>query len=97
VSRDLCTQSDAHLVTITTADEQTFVAALVGSSARWIGLSKFGAPAFSWISGEALSYTRWQAGEPNGSGEAAVVIQTASLLWSDEAVTAQRSALCERP
>jgi hypothetical protein len=96
VSRDLCLQNDAQLVTITSAAEQSFVATLVGSSTRWIGFSKFGAPAFAWISGEPVSFTNWQSGEPNATGDAAVTIQRGSLLWSDEAVSTRHSALCER-
>jgi Lectin C-type domain len=96
VSRDTCSGAGAQLVTITSADEQAFAAALVGGTTRWIGLSRFGAPSFSWLAGEALTYTNWDTGEPNQSGEAAAAIATGTLKWIDEAVTSSHGAICER-
>lgn len=97
VSRDACSQRGAQLVTITSSDEQAFVAGLVATTPRWIGLSKFGAPAFTWIDGEALSYTNWDAGAPAVSGEVAAALRDGTQKWFDDAVTASHAALCERP
>jgi hypothetical protein len=97
VSRDNCSGAGAKLATITSAAEQAFVGSLVGATSRWIGLSRFGAPAFSWISGEAVTYTNWEATEPNASGEAAALIRTGTLGWFDVLVTESHPAICERP
>jgi hypothetical protein len=96
VSRDGCNQRGAQLVTITSADEQAFVANMSDGTTRWIGLSKFGAPAFSWIDGEALGYTNWESGAPKVSGEVAAALRDGTQRWFDDSVSATHDALCER-
>lgn len=96
VSRDDCGAAGAHLVTISSAEEQSFVGGIAGSSTSWIGLAKFGAPSFSWYNGEAFDYTNWAFNEPNQSGEAAVALQSDTHAWIDDAVSANHAALCER-
>lgn len=96
VSRDRCRELGAQLVSITSAEEQSFVATLVGASPRWTGLSRFGAPAFSWIGGEGVTYENWEPGTPNVMGEAAAVIRNETYLWFDAAVMQSFAALCER-
>jgi hypothetical protein len=95
-SRDNCSNAGAKLVTITSAGEQAFVGTLVGATSRWIGFSRFGAPAFSWVTGEAVTYTNWESGEPNASGEAAALIRTGTFGWFDGAVSEAHTAICER-
>jgi Lectin C-type domain len=97
LSRDACSQRSASLVTITSAQEQAFAATLLGATPSWIGLSKFGAAQFSWIDGEALSYTNWEPGAPKVSGEVAAALRNGTQQWFDDAVTASHAALCERP
>ena len=74
VSRDNCANAGAHLVTITSAAEQNFVQALVGATNRWIALSRFGAPTFNWLGGEAVTYTNWDTSEPNASGPPTLIV-----------------------
>jgi hypothetical protein len=97
VSRDQCAHADAKLAAITTTEELDFVTGLLGDSPAWIGFSKFGAPQFSWSTGEANGYTNWAAGEPDLSGEAAVAMHHDTGKWFDDAVNASHSAICERP
>ena len=97
VSRDQCAHADAKLAAITSVEELDFVAGLLGDGPAWIGLSKFGAPQFSWSTGEANGFTNWAAGEPNLSGEAAVAMQQDTGKWFDDAVSANYRAICERP
>ena len=96
VSRDRCRELGAHLVTISSAEEQSFVSTVVGSATRWTGLSRFGAPAFSWIGDEPVTYENWEAGAPNVMGEAAAVLRTDTFRWFDAAVTQTHAPLCER-
>ncbi|HKP60836.1 MAG TPA: C-type lectin domain-containing protein [Polyangiales bacterium] len=96
VSRDRCRELGAQLVSITSAEEQSFVTTVVGASPRWTGLSRFGAPAFSWIGGEGVTYENWEPGSPNVTGEAAAVIRNETYLWFDAAVSQNYAALCER-
>lgn len=97
VSRDHCSQADARLATITSAEELSFVAGLLGSEPSWIGLSRFGAPQFSWSTGETYGFSNWAAGEPNLSGEAAVAIRKNAGEWFDDTIDASHPAICERP
>jgi hypothetical protein len=96
VSRDLCRELMAHLVSITSKEEQAFVSALVGSAPRWIGLSRFGAPQFSWVDGESMTYENWEAGAPKLVNEAAVALRNETFLWFDDDVKTQYGAVCER-
>ena len=69
-----------HLVTITTAEENGFVAALAVDAGGWAygagpWMGGFQPPGsvepdggWSWITGEPWSYTSWQPGEPNNEG-----------------------------
>ena len=97
LSRDRCVALGARLVTITSPAEQLFVADLLGARSRWLGLSKFGAPAFSWISGAPLDYTHWQAGAPAATGEVAALVRADTQEWVDESISTAHAALCERP
>jgi hypothetical protein len=96
LSRDRCAQLGGRLVTITSAQEQAFAATVGAGTSRWLGLSRIGAATFSWISGEALAYTRWQAGAPALSGEAAALLRGDTQQWMDAAITSTHAALCER-
>ncbi|GAB4040008.1 MAG: hypothetical protein Fur0014_10170 [Rubrivivax sp.] len=68
-----------HLATITSAGENSFIAALVpdygttGESPYWLGGFQVGGdpPAnagWQWVTGEAWGYTNWASGEPNNTG-----------------------------
>lgn len=62
-----------HLATIRDADEQDFIFQVFGAfggSQRllWSGLNDVAVEGqFVWSSGEAVTYTHWDAGEPNGA------------------------------
>src|SRR4051812_48608417 len=62
------------LATINDAAESDFVLATFGSYAGkdrslWIGLYKVGGQGgFVWVSGEPVTFTNWQAGQPDGFG-----------------------------
>ena len=96
VGRDDCARRGATLVTISSSDEQGFVASLVGASPCWIGLARFGAPQFTWIDGSVVSYSNWEPGYPRVSGDAGVSLRDGTLRWIDEPVTVPRMSICER-
>jgi hypothetical protein len=63
-----------HLVSITSASEQTFIESLLASAnaptgSYWIGLERIGsgssASAFAWETNEPLGFTHFAGGEPN--------------------------------
>ncbi len=54
----------AHLVTITSAEENTLVVGNGGMA--WIGFTDASSEGnFQWVTGEAVAYTSWASGEPN--------------------------------
>ena len=99
-AKTACESTSAHLVTITSAAEQAFVAAMDPTNQRWIGLSRpVAAPptdpkSFVWVTAEAVSYTNWAPTEPNGSGECVRLRNTND--WGDQACTVTYDAICER-
>ena len=67
-SRVACEQLAGHLVTITSAGENTFVVQL-GSSNLWLGASATESTgctltAWQWVTGEPMNYLNWAGGEP---------------------------------
>jgi hypothetical protein len=94
-SRDECRNLGAHLATITSEREQSFVARFQLETEIWIGLSKFGAPGFSWITNEELSFTRWEPDAPGPSQESAALIVPGTGSWSDRAPHELHPGLCE--
>ncbi len=62
---------NGHLVTITSAAENAFVAGLSPSDFRpWIGLTDEASEGnFVWITGEPFVFQNWGPGEPSGDGD----------------------------
>ena len=104
----------SHLVTITSEAEEQFVEATFfpATTDHWIGLALTDTtrdppiscrrtPAtcpFSWVTGEALSYTNWESSgidvEPNYTG-GCVRIEADSTDWADLECDEQLPAICE--
>jgi hypothetical protein len=97
-ARDICAGLKAHLVTITSAEEQAVVQS-IGSGDRWIGLARpdmtpATASSYKWITAETSSYSRWYVGEPNGSGYC--VRLRGDGTWADYGCSTNLIAICER-
>ncbi len=63
-----CENKGGHLVCITSAQEQAAVEQLIASGSKntyWIGGYRTGNNTFAWVTGEKMTYTKWDAGEPN--------------------------------
>jgi len=91
----------AHLVTLTSAGEHTFVTSILPDQSRWIGLYRpTGSPknpsAFVWITGEATTITRWYSsnGEPDFDGECVRLGPTNN--WGDNPCSTAFPVICER-
>lgn len=66
-AKTYCEDVGGHLVTITSSDEQEFIEQLLGNAPKkqyWLGMSKVSG-SMAWVTGEAVSYTNWDSGEPN--------------------------------
>ena len=63
---DAANSMGGHLATITSAEEQSIITALLSnapSNLYWLGGIKTNG--WSWITGEEFEYTNWKSGEPN--------------------------------
>ncbi|MGD9789753.1 MAG: GC-type dockerin domain-anchored protein [Phycisphaerales bacterium] len=94
-----------HLVTINDADENLFVNSQVlgfdGADRRaWIGFTDAASPGdYAWISGEPVTYTNWNPGEPNNIGvESYTEMLGSSGEWNNVIAThaVTRFAIAER-
>ena len=88
-AQSFCVSKGGHLVTVTNAAESSQVQTLA-KEANYpyflIGLNDTAKEGtFKWVTGEALSYTNWNSGEPNndGSGEDYVLMFSADGTWND--------------
>jgi Lectin C-type domain len=79
-----------HLATITSQDEQDFIASLIRDSmivdeknSVWIGLNDFrGEGPFEWITGEPFEYMNWDYLEPNNANKSEDCVQM-FYAWND--------------
>jgi len=95
MARDECANNMAHLATLTSNSEQAFVTSFGAEAEAWIGLSRFGAVNFTWVTNEIFAYTQWQQDRPEPRQESAVVMTPITGLWSDRSPDELHQALCE--
>jgi len=73
-SEEYAVSRGGHLVTINSAEEQTWLVAQFVKPARlyrafWMGFTdRREETVWEWVSGEPVSYRHWQPGEPNNAG-----------------------------
>ena len=81
-ARTNCSNMGGHLVTITSSGEQNFLYTLWPSG--WIGLTdEVVEGTWRWVTGETYSYTNWNSGEPNNSGNEDYVQFVSNGRWND--------------
>ena len=77
-----CAAMGGHLVTVTTSGENSFLYNLWPSG--WIGLTdEVTEGTWKWVTGETYSYTSWNPGEPNNSGNEDYVQFVGGGKWND--------------
>jgi len=81
-ARASCISMGGHLVTVTTAAENSFIYGLWPSG--WIGLTdEVTEGTWKWVTGEPYSYSSWNGGEPNNSGNEDYVQFVSGGRWND--------------
>lgn len=81
-ARQNCINMGGHLVTVTTAAENSFISGLWPSG--WIGLTdEVTEGVWKWVTGETYSYTSWNSGEPNNSGNEDYIQFVGAGKWND--------------
>jgi hypothetical protein len=81
-ARQACLNMGGHLVTVTTAAENNFIFNLWPSG--WIGLTdEVVEGQWRWVTGEAYSYSSWNGGEPNNSGDEDYIQFVGGGKWND--------------
>ena len=81
-ARQNCINMGGHLVTVTTAAENSFISGLWPSG--WIGLTdEVTEGVWKWVTGETYSYTSWNGGEPNNSGNEDYIQFVGAGKWND--------------
>jgi hypothetical protein len=88
-----------HLASINSSSENTFIrnaANALGIGSYGIGLSdQLTEGIWTWSNGDAVSYTNWQAGEPNNSGNEDFVQVYTNGFWND--INANLYYILEKP
>ncbi|MEM7066025.1 MAG: choice-of-anchor C family protein [Cyanobacteria bacterium P01_B01_bin.77] len=92
-----------NLVTINSAEEQTFLAETYAGQNLWIGYSDAGQEydpttqeGFKWIA-DTSAYTNWLAGQPNNFREENFVILSNNGAWNDVSGTGRAQGIIEIP
>jgi hypothetical protein len=81
-ARQNCINMGGHLVTITTSGENSFIFGLWPSG--WIGLTdEVTEGTWRWVTGETYSYSSWNSGEPNNSGNEDYIQFVGGGKWND--------------
>ena len=95
-AKTYCEQLGGHLVTITDADEQAFIANTVlestGKDYYWLGgTDEETEGVWKWITNEAWSYTNWDSPQPdNAYDEDYLHLYASNKTWNDLNVDASR-------
>jgi hypothetical protein len=93
-----CQMWGGTLVTINSSTEQLFLSSRI-SDDTWIGLTDTGTvPTFHWVSGQPVTFTQWDSGEPYDPSTAncAAMSIRAGGDWLTDACSTTFESLCER-
>ena len=81
-ARQACTNMGGYLVTINSAAENNFIFNLWPSG--WIGLTdEVVEGQWRWVTGEPVTYTNWNSGEPNNAGNEDYAQFVSNGRWND--------------
>ncbi len=91
-----CESIGGHLVTITSATEQSQVQALMSDvSDCWIGGFRNADTAFGWVTEEPMTYTNWKGSEPKNNSEEDYIKICNKSTWSNGSDDESLPFICE--
>jgi C-type mannose receptor len=93
-----CANQGGNLVTILDQAKQNFVAGLAGGEDIWLGLDDLQTEGtFTWASGQTISFSNWNEGEPNnyGGSEDCGMMRGEDTLWNDSGCGNKHKSICE--
>jgi hypothetical protein len=89
-----CAALGGYLVCIETQAEDVFVLSLAGASRPWMGLNnEQDINSYVWINGSPVTYTHWQALQPDNPATERWVKMNADGTWDDAVLPS--SYICE--
>ena len=94
-AKAFCEARGAHLATVTSAAEQSFIRSFFGPGVVFLGATDLPTGIWHWITGEPWSFTAWDPGEPFGVGEHVLATATTSNNWNNVIDAANFPPLCE--
>ena len=95
-----CKDLGGHLATVTSAEEQAFINAMMKSDSysakTWLG-GYNDSNGFKWVTDEEFEYGSWQSGQPNSADDADwfVIMNTTFGQWNDYPPLEKAYFLCE--
>ena len=85
-----------YLATLTSAEEDAFVASFAAASDAWFGASDLATDGnWEWVTGEVWSYTNWNNGEPNGGTGENCAHYFVGTTWNDTICSTIRNYVVE--
>ena len=99
-ARDICLAMDTDLLTVEDFTTSTAAAAIAFSFevSVWTGMSDYADEGhWTWADGSAVTYTRWNSGEPNNAGNNEDCMEIglfSSGDWNDNACSMQQPFMC---
>lgn len=99
-AKSYCTSLNADLLSVSTAEEQTFInehAQADDPNGRlWIGLNDLNVEGnFEWSDGTDVGYTQWEPLQPNDSGDC-VIFRIFANDWNDIPCNTPLGAYCKK-
>nr|CAB3263945.1 macrophage mannose receptor 1 [Phallusia mammillata] len=100
-ARDACRQQNADLLSITSPQEQAWIAGRVHivTTVMWLGMSDMTEEGnWEWSDRQPLTYLNWREGQPNsyGGNEDCGAIITRNGLWGDTPCSRHLSFICKK-
>lgn len=83
-ANNACINAGGYLSTIGSSQEQSYVFNLLSGQSQWIGFTDAASEGnWLWANGDQVTYTNWNGGEPNNSGNEDYAQMNTNGTWND--------------